>query len=142
MSFIASNLKSILKKKDLSAHALEKLAGLKTSAIHNILQGKSKNPTMHTLLAISKALNCSIEQLINHTEIIVGSNHSDLWHGALYASATLLVNKLLHERQLQVTKQEALSFIDEVYLYSLQSQKTEADKDFALWMIEKKWFIG
>ena len=52
-------------EKGLSAFALERIAGLKTTAVYNILNDKSKNPKFDTLVRIAKALDCSVYDLTN-----------------------------------------------------------------------------
>lgn len=64
MAQIVSYIKRKMEAEGLTAYALEKRAGLKPSAVNNIIYGKSKNPSIEILKGISKALNCSVSDLI------------------------------------------------------------------------------
>ncbi len=138
MSKVAQLIRFKIKEKGISTHALEKLAGLKPSSIHNILQGKSKNPTLHTLQAISLALECPLDELVDQKPLVKAS--SQPWHAALFTQATELANTIFTEKKLTPTKKQAMNYIEEIYNYALLSKTMKADKTFAEWLITKQWF--
>src|SRR5271155_5297523 len=57
-------LKHLMQEKNLRTSDLEKLAGLKMSAVRNILLGKTKHPKAETLQAIVDVLGCTIADLL------------------------------------------------------------------------------
>jgi len=63
-----SNLPKIVKKlreeKGLSQEKLARLADVSNNTIVNIEAGKQLNPTIETLMRITKALDVSVEDLI------------------------------------------------------------------------------
>lgn len=65
---IQENLQTRMEDKDLSPHELERKAGLKESAVRNILSGRSSNPGIESLTAIADTLDCSIDDLVGKTE--------------------------------------------------------------------------
>lgn len=137
MSNLAHKIKQKLQEKHLSVHALEKIAGLKPSAVHNILQGKSKNPTANTLQAISQVLDCEIGELIGNTAAIKQKDLVTVWKPELYLDSVKLANELFAKAQLKLTKEKALSYIEEIYNYSIKGKLQHADQRFARWLIEK-----
>jgi len=62
---LPKNLKKIREKKGLSQDRLAKLADVANNTIIKIEQGENANPTLDTLKKIAKALEVSIDDLIN-----------------------------------------------------------------------------
>ncbi len=55
-----------LSEKNITPHVLGKKAGLAVSAIHKIIHGNVKNPTLKTLLAIARVFGCSLDKLVGN----------------------------------------------------------------------------
>ena len=62
---LPKNLKKIREKKGLSQDRLAKLADVANNTIIKIEAGKNQNPTLDTLKKIAKALEVSVDDLIN-----------------------------------------------------------------------------
>lgn len=65
MKSIKDQLSSKLQQEGLLVGTAEKKAGLAVGTISKIVQGKSKNPAIQTLLPLAKLLNCNIEELLS-----------------------------------------------------------------------------
>jgi len=65
MSSIAKNLRKLREAKKLSQERLARLADVANNTIVKIEAGKNKNPTLTTLKKIAKALEVSVDELIN-----------------------------------------------------------------------------
>jgi transcriptional regulator with XRE-family HTH domain len=65
MSNLAENLRRIRKAKGLTQEKLARLADLTNNTIIKIEAGKNQNPTLDTLKNMAKALEVSVEELIN-----------------------------------------------------------------------------
>ena len=61
---LSNNLKRLREKKGLSQDRLAKLADIANNTIIKIEQGENINPTLDTLKKLSKALDVSIEKLV------------------------------------------------------------------------------
>lgn len=61
---LGQNLKKLREKKGLSQDRLAKLADVANNTIIKIEQGENENPTLETLRKIAKALDISVDQLI------------------------------------------------------------------------------
>lgn len=61
---IAKNLKKLREKQGLSQDRLAKLADVANNTIIKIEQGENTNPTLDTLRKIAKALDVSVDELI------------------------------------------------------------------------------
>ena len=64
-STIAENIKKYRNKMSVSQDRLSKLADVTYNTIIKIESGANKNPTIETLAKIAKALNVSVDDLIN-----------------------------------------------------------------------------
>ncbi len=62
---LATNLKKLREKNGLSQDRLAKLADVANNTIIKIEQGENINPTLDTLKKMAKALNVSVDELIN-----------------------------------------------------------------------------
>lgn len=147
MQFIRKQIISKMKQNNISAHALEKKAGLKPSAVQNILYGRSKNPSIFILQAISKALDCSITDLIGEQNIELSltippsSPKKDiLWNCELYLDSLESVSHFLKKKKCHHLKEKRiLDYVDEVYMYSLKKGLKSADLYFTKWLIERNY---
>jgi len=61
---LSKNLKKLREQKRLSQDRLAKLADIANNTIIKIEQGENINPTLDTLKKLSKALDVSIEKLV------------------------------------------------------------------------------
>ena len=145
LSPLQYQLRNRMQDKGISAHALEKSAGLKPSAVQNILQGKSKRPTALLLNAIARELNCSISDLLGESSSTsskkkVGDDFQEKiehdWDSKLFVEAIQFVEELLLQKNTRVTKETVLKYADEIYRYSLDSQSGKLDRYFAAWLID------
>ena len=62
---LAKNLKKLREKTGLSQDRLAKLADVANNTIIKIEQGENENPTLETLKKIAKALEVSVDKLID-----------------------------------------------------------------------------
>lgn len=61
---LAQNIKKFRKKLKLSQEELSRRAGITYSTLIKLESGANKNPTVKTLQQIAKALNVSLDQLM------------------------------------------------------------------------------
>lgn len=62
---IAQNIKKYRKKKGISQDKLSKLAGVTYNTVIKIESGATSNPRVETLRLIAKALNVTVDNLLN-----------------------------------------------------------------------------
>ena len=148
---IRQTLKEKISEAKISVHALEKKAGLKPSAVQNILYGKSKKPSFHIMQSIAQALNCTVSELTEEENDIASipivnqenKNHSHstrLWNPDLYVETFNVVNFLSKKKNFFLSKEKMFDCAEEIYEYSLKNNKTKPDKHFADWLLEKTQF--
>ena len=65
MANIADNIRKVRKKVGLSQDKLARKAGVAYNTVVKIESGENKNPTIETLRNIAKALDVSVDELIN-----------------------------------------------------------------------------
>lgn len=128
------------KEKGLSISELQRRAGLGNSTIRNILSGQSKHPSAENMMAIADVLECSLQELMygkdsaqaKEAETSISFEHPELCQQCL---ATVL--RLIAEKQHNLSFDQVLNCVREVYLYSVEhSPDATLDEGFA------KWFVG
>jgi len=142
--YIQNNIKKQLSLKGMSVRDLERRSGLKYSVVQNILHGRSKNPTIKVIQRIARELDCTIEDLIDNSELNISRSGittnpelNDIpWNGQLWIDSSIVVQKILAEKELTPSKEKAILCIQEVYNYSFGTSD-KADSRFATWVIEK-----
>ncbi len=130
--------------KNLSVAGLEKKAGLRMSAVRNILRGQSKRPSAEILQAIAKTLECSITDLIGENSEKSSTSTSEkkstvrLEYPDVLVSSTQVITKLLEDKERQLSLHQVLDLIEQVYLYSSRNtQDHHIDMKFAEWTVER-----
>jgi transcriptional regulator with XRE-family HTH domain len=144
MNTLQKQLKEKLEERKMTVTALEKSAGLKRSAVHNILRGRSKKPSAEILHAIARILNCTIDELLDVNTVASSNSQSDTRshlpiNSRLYAEAAKIADKIFSDKKMAPSQSLALSFIEEIYLYTLQSGLQNIDLKFSIWLADK-WF--
>ncbi len=136
-----------MKAKNMSIVELESLAGLKTHAVRNILRGKSKSPSAVNLQAIADALGCSVKDLLTTPEALEDSlplsleevlqaKYSKFDKHGLFPEIVKVVDKLIEKQNKDLTVEQFLTSVKEIYLHSLQKDPSKVDMDFT------EWFLG
>ena len=62
---LANNIKKLREAKGLSQEKLARLADVANNTLIKMESGENKNPTLDTLKKVAKALNVSVDELIN-----------------------------------------------------------------------------
>ena len=127
-----------MKQQNLSASALEKKAHLKRGIISSITRGISSNPSAQTLIALSKTLGCSIDELLHDTNLTLDpSSDTDPFDSKLFIDAANILHNLITIQNKSLPVVQAIAMIKEVYLYSKNKNISSIDTDFAKWLIHK-----
>ena len=58
-------IKDLMKEKNMSINRLSKETGISDSLLGKILNGKVENPRIQTVKQIAKALNVTIDEIVN-----------------------------------------------------------------------------
>ena len=148
MSHLQNYIRKKLEEKNMSINALERVAGLKANAVHNILKGASRNPKKETLAAIASTFECSVKDLtegVDETEIISSSNTQTKtsletnppWDPSLYLKIIETLTTLLSDKAILPPTKKIHSLIWEIYLYSLSHEDRKVDPRFVEWFVNK-----
>lgn len=142
VSSLAEKIQIKLHEQKISVSEFERSAGLKRSAVANILTGKSKNPTIEVVISIAKRLGCTIEDLIDSGNLDTkgtrpinvdpkGAEERELF----FDIGTLLLNKL-NELGIQPNFMSFMNCFKEIFFYATHSHKNRfKEEDFLLWII-------
>jgi transcriptional regulator with XRE-family HTH domain len=143
---LAHNIKQQIvtraKDKNLSILNLERKAGLHRGAASNILDGKSSNPTIQTLLSIAKVLGCTVDELLSGTEFISippnqQSEDFELLVKLFCEVVETIIAKLDKDFP-QISFNQILGIIKEGYTYCLMRKNKCIDKEFINWLVDNK----
>ena len=137
---LKSNIKRLLSDHNLSAHALERRAGLKPSAIQNILHGRSKRPGIDVIYAIAQELNCSVDDLMERPIEAISPKVElapPVWN--IQALETIIPILLLElkKHQKTVEKNTLLILLNEVYSYAEKTDTQNVSHSFIAWLTER-----
>ena len=135
-------LKQYMDAQNLSAHALEKKAGLKSCVISNFVSGRSKNPTFETIAIIANTLGCSVADLLGEPKraysLINKDSGDDLSVDfALFEKVIAAVIERLLDSKMNISLGTTFSLIQEAYVYCLKKPNKDLDAHFIEWLVDK-----
>lgn len=144
---IDQQIEARMKARNMSIVELENRTGLKTHAVRNILRGKSKSPSAVNLQAIADALDCTVKDLLATPEVLEESfpvSLEEVLHRkytaydkqGLFSKVTKVVDEFAQKQNKNLTVEQFLTAVKEIYLHSLQKNPAKVDQDFA------QWFMG
>lgn len=143
VSFLAENIQTKLDEQKISVSEFERSAGLKRSAVANILTGKSKNPTIEVVISIANRLGCSIEELLdsgileNRTTRSVNVNPRGAEERALFFEIAVLLLKKLETLGIYPSFINFTNCFKEIFFYATHGHKNRfREDDFLLWIIK------
>jgi len=138
-SDLALKIKQLIDEQNISVFGLEKKAGLKMNAVRHILSGQTKRPSAETILAISRALGCSIGQLIgDEKEEKNFLKDIEFENEELFRSIFLFSLDFFKEKNVTLSSRLLFESIQNIYVYLNESNNGEFDEKFADWVLSKK----
>lgn len=149
MNGLQIKLQYLLNEKKLSPAEVERKAGLKMSAVRNILTGQSKKPSGETLYFISRVLGVSVDELLDTENMERTQNMpSTEIERNTPAVTDLDFYQLVNEKIIGLIKKnysdkaftstELAHFAKEVHSYSLKNTYPVVDEKFADWIISQR----
>lgn len=142
---IAKQISTRMRAKNLSLTTLEKEAGLRPHAVQNILRGKSKKPSAEIVQAVADVLGCNVKDLLHPQENFNEEELSSIKkeflshpyeHPDLFVATVQFVNAALKEKENQLTIEQVMKCVEEIYIQSLQKDPTKVDEEFGEWWID------
>ena len=140
MSYIGKNIRKLLYEKEISASELERVAGLKSGAVRNIISNKSKNPTIGTVKLISNALSCKIDDIVNYDEqnITFGNVDSTAeWNYKFFMDCTKYINEQLKSQAININFEDVLKVIREAYNAAYEENNPKVPRKLIEWLVGK-----
>lgn len=138
-----------MEAKNFSIAELERRAGLSIHSVRNILKGRIKKPSAHSLQAIAEALECSIIDLMNASSAIEAGFPQDvdrrikkrppLDYPELMLACSEKIMEKVTEKNTKVSIDEYFEVVKKVYLYSSREEPRHVDVRFAEWLIESQF---
>lgn len=130
-----------MKALGLNVKKLERFANLKVNAVKNILLGRSQNPNVYSVMAIAKALNCNLYELLgelppesSETPMMLDPTHR-IDNPALMKQCINCVLTFIETHNKSITVTQLMLIADHIYRYSLQTSTNFIDERFAEWII-------
>lgn len=140
---LQTTLKSQLLKSNLSIREVERRAGLNRSALSNILRGKSKNPTLHTLHALAEVLECSLSDFIGSSEVEEPKDLQSKVHVSFPTYVPLLhqtidiAEEYFKNIDYKPNLEQFWGCVRKVYIHALENHNQEIDLSYAEWLVDK-----
>jgi transcriptional regulator with XRE-family HTH domain len=141
---LALKLKNLIEEKNFSVQGLEKKAGLKINAVRNILTGHSKKPSADLVMAVAKALDYPVGDLLGEEASLAQENALVLKNicfpcHTLLSDTLVLIVKMYAQNKEDVNAQDLMSMTQEIYQYSQENNKGNLDEKFAKWLLNKRF---
>ncbi len=143
ISSLAENIQIKLDEQKISVSEFERSAGLKRSAVANILAGKSKNPTLEVVISIANKLGCSIEELLDSVAPkdkgtrSININPKGPEEAQLFLDIGTLLLKKLGALGLEPSFPSFTNCFRETFFYATHGHKDRyQDEEFLSWIIK------
>ena len=137
-SYLQKQIQTRMAQKGFSVAGLEKRAGLKESAVKNILYGQSKKPSLEIVNAIAKALECSIQELIGETNSSKKTaTNETVFKAELFTEATNSIINHLKETDKAITTEQVVELILETYKYSIDNSEDFIHDSVSKYLVKK-----
>lgn len=148
MKSLQNQLRAQISRSNLTVRDIERLAGLKRCALSNILEGKSKNPSLDTLQATAKVLGCTVSDLLDVGE----SEETSHFQAGLKEAQKPLVLPVQASMLCEIMTSLDTCFknidyepnleqfwqcVIRVYSYTLGSGENAVDPKFTQWLVNK-----
>jgi len=147
-ALLAQHIEFRMKALGLNVKKLERNANLKVNAVKNILLGRSQNPNVYTVVAIAKALNCNLYELLgelppesSETPLILDPTHR-IDHPTLMRQSINSVLTFIETHARSITVTQLMLIADHIYRYSLQTSTKTMDERFAEWIMLDRIGVG
>lgn len=147
MTPISKNLEILMEERGISRQELAKRAGINIHAVHNILQGKVKEPPATKLEAIARVLGVDVPRLLygkSESKSASQPQTDAQWDGVLYADAIMTVREICRKKNISLGKNEAVArrklmqMADKIYRYCLKKSLSTIDNTFAEFVVEEE----
>ena len=137
MDKIKERIEYLLKTQFLTIKDLEIKAGLNEKTVWYFLRGKTQAPKIDTLVAISKALNCSLDELVfgKKDKIELESTKSI----GLFQDSFNHVMEFLKVNNVFLCADDVLNIVLELYSYCVKEESEKVDEKFADYLLRKNF---
>lgn len=141
---LAKQISARMKAKNISTIEMEREAGLKAHAVRNILRGHSKRPAVDIVQAIARVLECTIEDLLQGQDIFKEDENEATrdellthpYKPGLLMETVKFVDAKAKQGMENLSIQQILTCVEEIYLHSLQKEAEKVDQEFGEWFME------
>lgn len=131
LDLLKIKIREKLKEKKISINEAEKISGIGVSALRHFLLGRTKSPTLETFFSVTKALDIDVVELIDIQNIELNQSvGKSAWKGHLFDKLVEGLRDFTKEKNLQISSEEAIRALIEIYCYCHKKDLEKVDKDF------------
>lgn len=135
MSILCTVIRKKIEDQKTTVSEVEREAKIPAGSLRKILVGVTKNPTIETLLAVSRVLKCPVDSIIDDRSAPF-KNDLMILNIDLFLECAVFVGSYCKENvQKTIDYDDFLMLVREVYAYSLPQGKLEVR--FAEWSLKK-----
>ena len=144
MKHLKEKLQGHFGNNNVNKSAFESNAELAQGTVYNILNNRSKDLNLDTLIKIANALNCSIDGLVGREEYfksyILKQRSNVEYNAKLIYSIIDIINKFIGTNKInKPSLGDVLYSMEEIYEYSNNTNDKVLDEKFALWILKKQF---
>ena len=110
---IKDSIKKILEVRGMKQSDLARQAGLPNTSVQNILSEVTKDPKITMMLAITRALNITVYDLVGYENITAE-------HKLFYKKIILEVEAAAQSRNITLTEDQKKTAVNELYQFAIQ----------------------
>jgi len=134
---IKERIETLLKDQFLTIKDLETKAGLKEKTLWYFLRGKTQVPKIDTLVAVSKALSCPLEELVfgKKEEVLLNSAQAK----DLFQSVFSTVISYIKNEAILASTDDVYKTVMELYAYCIEAGHSVVDEKFAGYLLKKNF---
>lgn len=145
---LQERIQTKMEEQKLSIRELERKSGLSVGAVQSIINGRSSNPGIEFVASVAKALDCSVDELLNNSSASSSpyskteksqNRATVIWNANLYKDCTTEVESHLSSQNIKTDSDKILEIIRDVYLYALECKANQPDSRFVKWLIDKNF---
>jgi len=142
---VSARLRELMKENKMSAPKLSKASGVPVPSIKSILRGQSQNPRGTTLTCLSRALNCTIPELLSDEPIGKKQQQDEINHECAdeaFIQILRIIDKVAKEKNINLSKHSSFKkqCAKRIFDNTFKSDKSASiDPVYAEWVFESLW---
>lgn len=139
--YLREKILKILNEKGISISKVEKLSCIGKSSLRHFIIGKTKQPSIETLHALSRTLQIDISELISDepskAHSIPSEFYDAIWSDKVFIKIAETLSKSLKKQKISIKNSEAMTILQDVYCYCMSKGGENIEENFNEWFFKR-----